>query len=291
MSKKKNNTKSSNMSRYLTIALLVLAGVLLQYFLNQKEPATANTLPENTTEKLPETVNVSSEYASLEMPAPLPERNEQIIRHTNYTVSYNQDWNEPNYVAWEVNSKELNKNVNRDDNFLADPTLDFKSAVISRDYSGSGYDRGHMCPAADNLYSRQTMEECFYMTNMCPQNHMLNQGRWNDLEIKCREWTKKYGQLYITCGPIFDETKKARYIGREHKVRVPDSFFKVILLNNGSKPRAVGFLFDNDDSDHPESYHSIDEIERLTGINFFFNLDDDIEDRIEAECDEQFWDF
>ena len=94
----------------------------------------------------------------------------------------------------------------------------------------SGYDRGHMAPAADMKWSKQAMEESFYMSNICPQNPNLNRGDWNDLEEKSRQWAKKYGAVYIACGPIYD-TKRPKRIGN-NKVAVPHAFYKVILIND-----------------------------------------------------------
>ncbi len=151
------------------------------------------------------------------------------------------------------------------------------------DYTNSGYDRGHMAPAADMKWSEKAMEESFYMSNICPQDRKLNRDDWGSLEETCRGWARKYGTVYIACGPIYDK-KSPKRIGR-NKVAVPDRFFKVVLIYNRKKPQAMGFLFENKAHHRKlENYMvTVDEIEQITGLDFFSRLPDDIENKIEAE--------
>jgi endonuclease G len=128
------------------------------------------------------------------------------------------------------------------------------------------------------------MRETFYFTNMCPQVHSLNSGGWNDLEIACRNWARKYGDVYIVCGPVPQQTP-IRTIGR-NKVWVPREFFKVVLCLRGEgSPKAIGFIYPNASASRKMfSYAmSVDEVERRTSIDFFPQLDDRTEDRVEAE--------
>ena len=153
------------------------------------------------------------------------------------------------------------------------------------DYYNSGLDRGHMCPAGDNKWSQQAMDECFLMTNMCPQNHSLNAGVWNTIEQQCRNWAKQYGKVYIVCGPIF-LNKQHRKLGK-NKVVVPDAFFKVVL-HTGKNPQAVGFICRNQSQKgrkKTEFVNSVDEVERITGYDFFPQLPDDVEKRVEAKAE------
>ncbi len=135
----------------------------------------------------------------------------------------------------------------------------------------SGYDRGHMCPSGDNKWSEQAQEESFLMTNMCPQVHNLNAGDWNEMEGQCRKWAKEYGDIYIVCGPILYRTKH-KTIGQD-KVVVPEAFFKVVL-RMGSNPRAIGFIYKNQEGNRPKGdyVNSIAQIERITGIQFFSGM-------------------
>ena len=130
------------------------------------------------------------------------------------------------------------------------------------------------------------MDESFYMTNICPQNHNLNRGDWKELEEACRRWAA-IEPVYIVCGPILYATPKYGYIGKKHQIRVPDAFFKVVLTGvAGGHPRAVGFIYKNESGNNKRDKYvnSIDEVERITSLDFFSALPDDIEEVIEASC-------
>ncbi len=164
------------------------------------------------------------------------------------------------------------------------PDPDVRGAkAYTGDYTKSGYDRGHMVPAADMKWSKQAMKESFYMSNICPQNPNLNRGDWNDLEEKSRQWAKKYGAVYIACGPIYD-TKRPKRIGN-NKVAVPHAFYKVILINDKKNPQAIGFIFPNSAGHKPLKKYivTVDSVEKRTNIDFFPALPDEVENRIEAE--------
>ena len=173
--------------------------------------------------------------------------------------------------------------------FFEDETIERGQRATDNDYYNSRYDRGHMRPAGDNKWDAQAMRESFLFTNICPQNHGLNKYEWNDLEIQCRDWAREYGAIDIVCGPIYNTTGDQKTIGR-NKVWVPDAFFKVILCRQG-KPKAIGFVYRNEGvkQTKAEALRSVDEIEALTGIDFFPALDDETETRIEAECDLKAW--
>ena len=130
------------------------------------------------------------------------------------------------------------------------------------------------------------MKESFYMSNICPQNRKLNRDDWGDLEESCRKWAEKYGTVYIACGPIYD-TKSPKRIG-EHKVAVPDRFFKVVLIYNRKNPIAMGFLFENKaHHQHLKNYMvTVDQVEEATGLDFFSKVPDSIEKRIESTIPE-----
>ena len=210
----------------------------------------------------------------------------QIIQRTGYTLSYDAKNKTPQWVAWELTKEETRGNEERTNEFQPDPDV-IGAKVLTYDYSHSGYDRGHMAPAGDMKWNKKAMEESFYMSNICPQDHNLNTEDWNDLEMKCREWARRYGKVYIVCGPIYNG-KRNEYIG-EHRVKVPDAFFKVILINKENKQRALGFLFENESGERPlEEYLTpVDSIEKLTGMDFFSALPDNIEHKLEAEVSDK----
>ena len=219
----------------------------------------------------------------LEQPASIKGVSEQILKRTGYTVSYNRQTKLPNWVAWRLTAAHSEGRVQRE-NYMFHEDLQVKEPrATDGDYYNSRYDRGHMCPAGDNKWSEQAMEETFLFTNICPQNHALNKDGWNDLEIACRRWARKYGEVYIVCGPILGE-EPYKTIGR-NKVVVPEAFFKVILAMK-PEPKAIAFVYQNHGHNNPKMFKNattVDEVERLTGINFFPQLDDVTEDQVEAE--------
>lgn len=213
---------------------------------------------------------------------------EQILKRTGYVASYNKTTLLPNWVAWHLTAERTEGSAKRSGVDFAEDTEVPEPRATDWDYYNSGYDRGHMCPAADNKWSKKAMEESFLFTNMCPQNGNLNRGDWNEMEMACRKWAKKYGDLYIVCGPILYKGKH-KTIGK-NKVVVPEAFFKVVL-RTGDGPQAIGFIYKNTSGNRPkDSYvNTVDEVERITGIDFFPSLPDDVEKKVEAECDLGLW--
>lgn len=230
-------------------------------------------------------------YENLEQPAELRNKKEIILMKSQFIISYNIETLCPNYVCWSLDAERVSGTVKRTDNFHADPVLAGNSRVETSDYSGSGYDRGHLCPAGDNKNSETAMDESFCMTNICPQNQSLNRGAWNELEQQCRDWARDYGTLYICCGPIFDSSKP-RKIGtrKDVKISVPDRFFKVILFL-GRVPKAIGFIYPNEpcNEDIRDYAVSVDKVEEITGMDFFFQLDDEEEEKLESVCNPSAW--
>ncbi len=217
----------------------------------------------------------------LEIPHYESSRGGQLISHTGFTLSYDADFKTPQWVAWQLTAEKATGEEPRADSFAPDPEVRGAKAY-PQDYTNSGYDRGHMAPAGDMKWSRQAMQESFYMTNICPQNRNLNRGDWKDLEELERTWATRHGTVYIVAGPMYTRKNPPR-IGN-HKVAVPDSFFKVLLVTGGAEPQAYAFVFRNEAGSRPlKSYqHTVDEVEALTGIDFFPALPDTLEARLEA---------
>lgn len=213
---------------------------------------------------------------------------EQILKRTGYVASYNKATLLPNWVAWHLTAERTEGSAKRSGVDFAEDTEVPEPRATDWDYYNSGYDRGHMCPAADNKWSKKAMEESFLFTNMCPQNGNLNRGDWNEMEMACRKWAKKYGDLYIVCGPILYKGKH-KTIGK-NMVVVPEAFFKVVL-RTGDDPQAIGFIYKNTSGNRPkDSYvNTVDEVERITGIDFFPSLPDDVEKNVEATADIANW--
>ena len=224
----------------------------------------------------------------LEIPAPLTNRKEQILKREGYTVSYNADTKLPNWVAWHLTAERCQGNAKRKQkDFHEDEDVPTPRAT-DWDYYSSGYDRGHMCPAGDNKWSETAMYDSFLFTNICPQAPSLNRGDWNEMENQCRKWAKEYGDVYIVCGPILYKGKH-KTIGK-NKVVVPEAFFKVVLCMNGT-PKAIGFIYKNEAGNRPKGdyVNSVDEVERITGIDFFPSLPDKTEQKVEKEANAADW--
>lgn len=240
--------------------------------------------------KAPEKQTTKNNERKLEMPGKMRHTPEKIIEHTGYTLSFNREHNNPNWVAWELTADEAAGTLPRDDNFQPDPEIAENHQVVHADYKGSGYDRGHMAPAADMKWSSRAMAECFYMSNICPQTHTLNAGGWETLESACRRWAKQEGAVYIVCGPVYKGSKH-KTIGQHLKITVPEGFFKVVLSMNKGKEKAIGFYYANSNAKQTmqATATTVDDIEARTGMDFFVNIDDRLEERIESTFSLKQW--
>lgn len=225
----------------------------------------------------------------LEIPAYLTDRPEEIVRHTAYTVSYNRKLKIPNWVAWILTPERISGNATRSDDFQPDPDIRKGHTAEDSDYRHSGYSRGHMCPAADNKFSEKAMEESFYFSNICPQLQSLNGGDWNELEEKCRKWSKRYQRIYIVCGPILT-SKHPKTIGA-NQITVPDAFFKVIMRHSDQETKAIGFIYPHKKQNRPlwDYAVTVDHVEEITGINFFSKLPEREEQKAESVCTPEDW--
>lgn len=301
MTRRKTNFKSRKSSVPKVWMLTVIIGLLvagLSLWLDeQRESPSAveeSAVPcqvESATEiignqvvaELSDTQSVAYEMARVTTGRP-----EQVITHVGYTVSYNPEWRVPNWVAYELTDFESGGEEKRSNHFLPDPLVE-GDPVVTADYKNSGYDRGHMAPAADMKWSEQAMRESFYMTNMCPQLHNLNAGDWKSLEDLGREWARKYGSVYIACGPIVEEGFST--IGTERKIAIPSAFFKVFLRRKGNGWTSIGFVMANEAGSKPLMTYmmSVNEIEERTNIDLFYLLPDDIEEEVESCQDPSDW--
>ena len=212
----------------------------------------------------------------------------QVIEHVGYTVSYNEQRRNPNWVAYELTGKEVEGTEPRGNKFIPDPEVIGRQA-IDNDYKHSGWDRGHHAPAADMKWSKQAMDESFYLSNISPQNHNLNSGVWKSIEELTRDNAHRYGEILVVTGPVFTDKKGLGYIG-ENRVLIPNAFYKVLLAyDNGY--RGIGFYCENVAGKKKLNTYarSIDEIEEITGIDFFHKLPDDIEADVEKAYNWDDW--
>lgn len=238
-------------------------------------------------------INIAHDTAKmLELPRQNKIYPEVILFRVAYTVSFNPDTRNANWVAWSLKREHTDgpftrRKVNSSYYEDIDSILNHQILDDWRNASPP-YDHGHMCPAGDNKWDEAANRQTFFLSNICPQHEMLNQGDWENLESKCRSWANDFGEIFIVAGPIF-ESSPYRTLP-ESSIAIPDKFFKVVLCLS-PKPMAIGFVYPNDDSKHRffEVAKSIDYIEKITGIDFFYMLDDEIENQIESSYNLKDW--
>lgn len=296
--RKKKQTRNIPSWVYLVVAIAIL--LLIYWWTNRKpsstdEPSTKapteqviaekdntpqRTTKPTTTRKQKPTEEVIT--SALEIPRLEAQLQEQIIRHDGYTVSFNSSLRLPNWVAWTLTLAEVQGDVPRGSHFRPDPMVKGVQAK-DKDYRKSGWDRGHMAPAADMRWSEKAMKESFYFTNICPQHPNLNRGDWKVLEEETRSWAMKFGEVYIATGPIVSATQPRRMGATQ--VTIPDSFYKVMLVKHRGEYHAIGFLFPNKAGHNKLSHYarSVDDVERITKMDFFSSLPDSIENAVEQD--------
>lgn len=241
-------------------------------------------------------------YARLEFPHIKTTGNNLVIVHStpaygiNYSVEWDCDKKAQRWSCYEMDA--ANSVVNwkrsywrntswRGDPFQEDPAIPESYRTTIADYRGSGYERGHICPSADRQNSRDANEQTFYLSNMHPQVHDFNTGVWENMENQLRNtWnTSTYRDILYVCkgGTIDNASQIAGYA--KNKLIVPKYFFAAILAVKNGQYKAIGLWFEhkkNNDNVLSNYVVSIDELEKLTGIDFFCNLPDSIEDKVES---------
>lgn len=213
----------------------------------------------------------------------------EIIEHEFYTLSYSEKHEQAEWVAYELKKNQLSHSNLERPYFIDDPEVDSGSASW-KNYKRSGYDKGHLCPAGDRRFSRKAFDETFYTSNISPQLNDFNAGIWNKLEQKTRYWAAKYDGVYVVTGGVL--TNNLETIGNEN-VSVPEYFYKILLDNSRGEYKVIAFLLPHEDSERPLNKFvvSTDKIEQMTGINFFPNLPDDVETKLEKSSDYKGWSF
>lgn len=217
----------------------------------------------------------------------LPVSGGELVEHSHYTLRYSEMHEQAIWVAYTLTHEMVNGDAKRKDDFRQDPEVDTQSAALS-DYEGAGYDRGHLCPAADMNFTSEAMSETFYMSNMSPQEPSFNRGIWKKLEAVVRNWASEKGNIYVVTGPVFrDNIDK---IG-ENEVTVPGYYYKVIYDPVAEK--MISLVLPNEKSSVSLQHFvcTVDSVETITGIDFFAEMEDDKEDRLEANVNAADWTF
>jgi endonuclease G len=207
---------------------------------------------------------------------------DQVIRHIAYTLCYNEPHEQASWVAYELTRAETQKAVERSNKFMNDPLVKTGSARDA-DYKASGYDRGHLAPAADMGWSTQAMQESFYYSNMSPQLPSFNRGIWKQLEELVRDWAIAEDTILIITGPILRNGLPT--IGA-NKVSIPEYYYKAILDLSGKTHKGIGFILPNRAGSEPlQSYTvSIDSLEKVSGLDFYYQLNDLVERELEKSA-------
>jgi|TARA_B110000208_G_scaffold118918_1_gene145459 endonuclease G len=205
----------------------------------------------------------------------------QIVSHNFFTLSYSEKHEQAEWVAYHLKKNNLKIIVPRLNNFKIDKLITTGSSKLS-DYKKSGYDRGHLAPSRDMSFSRIASNESFYLSNISPQDKSFNRGIWKKLESLVRDWAIEYGDIFVVTGGVLNSSNIT--IGKE-EVSVPMFFYKIILVYDGLDTKTIAFVMPNEKSTEKLSnyVYSVDYLEDLTGIDFFPELPDNIEEDIEKK--------
>lgn len=211
----------------------------------------------------------------------------EIIEHSLYSLSYSEKHEQAEWVYYKLTPSLVNGSQNRTDDFRPDPKISSGSASLA-DYIKSGYDRGHLCPAGDMKVSHTAMSETFYMSNMSPQEPSFNRGIWKKLEATVRNWAITEESIHVVTAGIL--SSNTGHIG-PNKVSVPNYYYKVVYAPAAQK--MIAFILPNKKSSQAlQSFVvPVDEVESRTGIDFFPQLDDSLENKLEAQSYASQWSF
>ena len=268
------------MKKFVNIALVIAIALLILATIKNGS---------DTEDVTPFVDLVENNNLPLELPCNTMDVVEQVFWRTGYTLSYNPNTLIANWVAYELTAEETDGPWQRRRlRFMSDPDC-LSGQADNDDYRNSGYSRGHLAPAGDMKWDSVAMLESFYFTNCIPQDEALNNGRWNQLEMKARALARDYGSVYVICGPVFYNPDTLR-IGH-HQVAVPDACFKALLISKEDGYSAIAFLMRNGGEDRSlkECGCTVDEIEARLGLDLFCNLPDDVEEAVESKVTWDDW--
>ncbi len=289
MARRRSSSNSNGMlfKTGIFAALAGLAFFLFNQFGTQKSGQPIDIKPPI---EIPDGQPKSRKNKPLESQVPaeiLPDSEGEMLRHTWFALGYSEDHEQAEWVAYELTRERLNENwAERPNTFRPDPDVRTESAT-PRDYTSSGYDKGHLCPAADMAFDADAIDETFLMSNISPQVPAFNMGIWRELEELTRDWARRFDRLYVVTGPVLSQPVLDQ-IGF-NKVSVPTAFYKVLLAPE--QHRAIAFILPNERSEKlvTEFACSIDQVESVTGIDFFPNLLKGLDEELEGSLDKDAW--
>lgn len=210
-----------------------------------------------------------------------------VVHHNHFSLSYSERYEQAEWVAYALKKEQLTHDDRKRPYFIEDPKVKTKSADW-RNYKGSGYDRGHLCPAGDRRFTKYAYNETFYTSNISPQDNDFNAGIWNKLEQQVRYWAKKHNEVFVVTGGVLE---KGLFTIGDEDVAIPKSFYKIIARKENGNVKAIAFLFPHKESRKPLGSFvvSVDKIEKLTGIDFFEKLPNSIEEKLESSVVKKGW--
>lgn len=287
------NNSGSSKGTFLWVILFVAIAFAMAYWRgarqgrnnnhnNRKQPSEQND--RNQQDNIAPNTNTNTTNLNY---LPVGNGNE-VVQHIGYTLSYSEQYEQAEWVAY-VLTKDMfvGGQAKRNDNFRPDGAVKTRSATPD-DYRGSGYDRGHMCPASDMSYDERAMDETFLMSNMSPQVRNFNGGIWRELEENVKDWARKHQKIYVVTGPILKPG--LRFIGKANKVSIPEAYYKVIL--DANLKESIAYIMPNEVSEKPINDYvtTIDEVEKRTNINFFPKLLTPAQETsLESKYDTNYW--
>jgi endonuclease G len=231
-------------------------------------------------------ITLSAFPQSFELPSPMPR--EQQVKHTLFTLSYNEGYELPSWAAWQLTPEQAKANGTYKEKYVEDPLVTTGSASV-KDYRDAGFIMGQLVPPEDMFISQQAVEETFLTSNTVPHKPSFNKYVWKHIEKLVREWAKEGNTLYIAAGPVLTDAPFGTF--GPNKISIAERYYKVVLDVTGE--RAIAFVIRaNVATGVPKSFTvSVDELEKITGIDFFPALADDLEQKVEASNDFTKWNF
>jgi len=257
----------------IIILILALVGVVACFYVNRNKPSTKK----RNAKAIKEQAHVNA----------VNQEKYQIVKHKYYILAYSERNEQPAWVCYSLKKKNVGGKEPRSSGFVPDPMVSTKTAN-DIDYNKSGYDKGHMVPAADMSWSPDAMKETFYYSNVSPQLPSFNRGEWKKLEEKVREWAVEFDSVKVYTGPVFKDN--IRKIGPD-SVTVPGHYFKVIAIYRNSTYSGIGFIFPNKKVIDPLYKYavSIDSVENYANLDFYTYLPANIQNTMESKFDLSLW--
>ena len=244
----------------------------------------------------------------VELPALRNSANDVFVTHyttfngqkvTSFSMEYDKSKKHSRWIAFRFDNQTRLQEATRSDEFIPDPSLDMEYQRTQVDFGKKGYDRGHLCASADRLYQQEANDQTFYYTNMSPQRNNFNTGVWLALEGQVQSWGRSCtasDTLYVVKGGTIDKEEQVKeYIGGDRSKPVPKYYYMALLFKKGDSFKAIAFWMEHTDNKPAKTIKlvdyalSIDELEEKTGIDFFPNLNDNLENALEATYSTKAW--